>query len=148
MQRRSNWRQTPLPTARRPSRANGGAPVPDTMVALLFRYLLTSVRPTPVPPMSHPVHLYRPFHLYVPYSQLPASIPVHKSQFFPEQQYDTIKSSRPIRPSRADGGAPVPLPANVRPSQPRPTNVPSIPSLPSSPSVCPLQSMTSKHPSA
>ena len=40
--------------------------------------------------------------------------------------------------SGADGGAPVPLPANVRPSNPRPTNVPSIPSVPSSPSVCPL----------
>ena len=45
-----NWCQPPLPTARRPSRSNGGTPVPAPMVALPFRRLLTSVRPTPAPP--------------------------------------------------------------------------------------------------
>ena len=35
-QRQSNWQQTQLPTARRPSRANGGASVPAPMVALLI----------------------------------------------------------------------------------------------------------------
>ena len=50
--------------------------------------------------------------------------------------------------SGANGGAPVPLPANARPSHPCPTNVTSSPSIPSSPSVCSLQSLTSKHPSA
>ena len=56
----------------------------EPMVALPFRRLLTSVRPTPVPPISHTVHLY------VPYSQLPASIPAHKSQFV--QSSSTIQS--------------------------------------------------------
>ena len=91
MQRGRNWQQPPLPTARRPSRANDGAPVPASMVALPFLCLITSVRPTPVPRMSHPVHLYHPVHPYVPYSQLPASVPVHKSQFF--QSSSTIQSN-------------------------------------------------------
>ena len=76
----------------------------EPMVALLFRRLLTLVRPTPVPPTSYPVHPY------VPYSQLPASIPVHKIQFFqssstiqldPAGRYAPFprRSSRPIRPS-------------------------------------------------
>ena len=76
----------------------------EPMVALPFRRLLTSVRPTPVPSTSHPVHTY------VPYIQLPDSVPVHKIQFV--QSSSTIqsdpagrcapfpqRSSRPIRPS-------------------------------------------------
>ena len=45
------------------------------MVTLPFWRMLTSVRPTNIPQTSHL------FHLYVPYSQLPVSVPVHKSQF-------------------------------------------------------------------
>ena len=88
----------------------------EPMVAPPFRCLLTSVCPTPVPPMSHPVHLYHAVHPYVPYSQWPASVSTHKS--------------RPIRPSRANGDAPVLLPVNTRPSRPLHTNVPSVPSFP------------------
>ena len=72
LQHRRNWCQTSLPIARRLSRANGGAPVPAPMVALRFRRVLTSVRPTPIPPTPHPVH---PSH--------PASNQLaHKSQCF------------------------------------------------------------------
>ena len=49
LQPQQNWCQPPLPIARRPSRANGGAPVPAPMVALPFRRVLTSVRTNPVP---------------------------------------------------------------------------------------------------
>ena len=54
---RRNWFQLPLCIARCPSRANGGAPVPAPMVALLFRSLLTFISPTPVPLTPHQVHL-------------------------------------------------------------------------------------------
>ena len=60
LQHQSNWLHLPLPTSRRTSRANGGAPIPAPMVVLPFRRLLTSVHPTPVPPTHHPVH---PYHL-------------------------------------------------------------------------------------
>ena len=49
LQPRHNWCQPPLPIARRPSRANDCAPVPAPSVALLFRRVLTSVCPTPMP---------------------------------------------------------------------------------------------------
>ena len=52
-----NWFQIPLRIARCPSRANSGAPVPSPIEALLFRRLLMFVRPTPVPPTPHQVHL-------------------------------------------------------------------------------------------
>ena len=54
---RQYWLQLPLRIAHSPSSANGGAPVPAPMVALLFRRMLTFVRPTPVPPSPHQVHL-------------------------------------------------------------------------------------------
>ena len=54
--RRRYWLQLPLLIARRPSRSNGGAPVLAPMVALLFRRVLTFVRPTPIPPTPHQFH--------------------------------------------------------------------------------------------
>ena len=67
---RRNWCQQPLPISLRLPRANGSAPVPVLMVALLFRRVLTLVRPTPVPPTPHPVHLSHPG----------SNQPAHKSQ--------------------------------------------------------------------
>ena len=52
-----NWFQLPLRILLCPSRANGGAPVLTPMTVLPFRRLLTFVRPTPVPPTPHQVHL-------------------------------------------------------------------------------------------
>ena len=60
LQHRHNWCHPPLTTSRRPSRANGDAPVPAPIVALPFRRLLMSVHLTPVPPMSHTVHPSHP----------------------------------------------------------------------------------------
>ena len=70
-------------TTRRPSRANGGAPVPGPMVALPFWRVLTSVRPTPVPPIPPPVHMSHPA----------SNQPKHKSQCFLIQpiRYDPIQ---------------------------------------------------------
>ena len=65
-QHRRNRCQPALPTARCPPRANGGTPVPAPMVALPFPQVLTSVRPTPVPPTPHQVHPSHPSHLYHP----------------------------------------------------------------------------------
>ena len=70
---RRNWCQLPLTISRRPSRANGGSPVPSPMVALPFWRVLTSVRPNPVLPTPHPVH---PAHPAYPGSNQPA----HKIQ--------------------------------------------------------------------
>ena len=86
LQHQCNWCQPPLPTTRRPSRANGVTPVPAPMAALPFRCLLTSVCPTPVPPTPHPVHPYHP----------DSNQPAHKIQCFLIQssRYDTIKSRR------------------------------------------------------
>ena len=92
------------PAHRHPSRANGGAPVPAPMVALLFRQVLTSVRPTPVPLTPHPVH---PSHVG-------SNQPAHR------------------HPSGANGGAPVlALPfrqaiTSVRPTPVPPTHIKSI----------------------
>ena len=51
LQNQRNWCQPPLPTARRPSRANGGAPVPAP----------ANIGPS-IPPPSHPrpIHSIRP----------------------------------------------------------------------------------------
>ena len=65
---RRNWCQLPLHIARCPSRANGSAPVPAPMVAIPFRRLLTFVRPTPVPPTLHQVHMP---HLSLVFSNQP-----------------------------------------------------------------------------
>ena len=54
---RKYWLQLPLHIACCPSRANGGAPVPELMVALPFWRVLTFVRSTPVPPTPHQFHL-------------------------------------------------------------------------------------------
>ena len=111
LQNQDNWCQLLLCIERRPSRTNGGPPVPAPMVALPFRRVLTFVCPTPVPPTPHPVHPYYPS--YVGINQ-------------PEHCY----------PSRANDGAPVlallfwrelttvrttpvpPTPHPVRPSHP------------------------------
>ena len=89
LQHRHNWCQPPLPTARRPSRANGGARVPAPMATLLFRRLLTSVLTTPVQPTPHPVHPSHLSHIYSNHLD-------HKSQCFliRSSRYDTIQSSR------------------------------------------------------
>ena len=50
------------PAHRHPSRANGGAPVPAPMVDLPFWRLLTSIRPIPVSPTTHPIHPSHPSH--------------------------------------------------------------------------------------
>ena len=71
-----NWCQPPLTIARRPSRANGGTPVTAPIVALPFRWGLTSVRPTPVPP--HPIQSICPIRVHAASSQ-----PAHKIQCFP-----------------------------------------------------------------
>ena len=86
LQHRRNRCQPPLPTARCPSRANGGASVPAPMVALPFWRVLTSVSPTSVPPTPHTVHPSHPSH---PASNQPA----HKNQCFLIQQirYDPIQ---------------------------------------------------------
>ena len=61
LQHQRNWCQPPLPTARRPSISNGGAPpVPVPTVALPFWRVLTSVSPVPVPPTPHPFHPSHP----------------------------------------------------------------------------------------
>ena len=80
------------PVHHHPPRANGGAPVPAPMVALLFWRLLTSVCPTPIPPTPHPVHLSNPFHPSHPGSNQP----MRKIQYLLIQtvQYDTIHSIR------------------------------------------------------
>ena len=75
LQHRRNWCQPPLPTACRPSRANGGDPVPAPMVDLPFQRLLTLVHPTHVPPTSHPIHPSHPSHSS-------SNQPAHKSQCF------------------------------------------------------------------
>ena len=89
LQHQKNWCQPPLLIARLRSRANGGAPVPAPMVALLFRRVLTSVRPTLVPPTPHPVHQSHPSHPSHPASNHPA----HKSQFLliHPMRYDPIQ---------------------------------------------------------
>ena len=83
LQHQHNWCQLPLCIARRSSISKGGAPVPAPMVELLFRRVLTFVRPTPVPPTPHPVHPPHPSHFG-------SNHPAHRD------------------PSRANGGAPVP----------------------------------------
>ena len=85
LQHRPNWCQLTIPIARLPSRANDGAPILSPMVALLFRWMLTSVCPTPVSPTPHPVH---PSHLSHPGSNHLA----HNSQCFLIQtiRYDAI----------------------------------------------------------
>ena len=119
----------------------------EPMVALPFCCLLTSVRPTPFPRMSHLSHIshfasYQPMHLINP--KVDSSEAGGTPTDTPEQQYNRatpilwgvgvgLCQGRPIRPSRANGGAPVPLPANICLSHPLPTNVPSILSVPSVP---------------
>ena len=109
LQHLRNWYPPPLPTSHRPSRANSGAPIPAPMVALLFRRVLTSVRPTSVPPTPHTVH---PSHLSHPASNQP----VHKIQCFLVQpilydpandtiryrQYDTIQPTIRYNPADED----------------------------------------------
>ena len=103
LQHRHNWCQLPLHIVRRPSRANGGAPVLAPMVALLFWWVLTSVRTTPAPPTPHPVH---PFHR----SHVGSNQPAHRN------------------PSRANGGDPVTaLPFQRALTTVRPTPVPPMP---------------------
>ena len=115
LQQRHNCCQLPLCIARRPLRANGGAPVPSPMVALPFWRLLMFVRPTPVPPTPHPVYSSHPSH---------------------------VGSNQPAHhhPSRANGGTPVPeLPfwrelTTVCPTPVPPTPHPVHPSHPPHPS--------------
>ena len=83
-----------------PSIDNGGAPVPAPIVELPFRWVLTSVRPTPVPPTPHQVHLSHPSH--------PGSNqPMHKSRCVLIQpiRSNTIRSntirSNPIQSIRS-----------------------------------------------
>ena len=89
LQHQHNWWHLPLPTSRRPSRANYGDPVLVPMVVLMFQRLLTSVRTTSVSPTPHPVHPSHPSH---PASNQPA----HKSQCFliRSRRYDMIRSSQ------------------------------------------------------
>ena len=68
LQHRSNWCQPPLPTARRPSRANGGAPIPAP----------ANAGPS-IPPTSH----QRLIQSICPIQPV-ANQPAHKSQFLPE----------------------------------------------------------------
>ena len=114
---RQYYLQLPLCIAPRPSRANGGAPVPAPMVALPFRRLLTFVRPTPVPPSPHQFHLS---HSSLVFSNQPANggAPVLSLLFRR-------------------------LPTSVHPS---PTNAPSSPSFPSFPSVPSVPSVPPLHP--
>ena len=106
LQNQHNWCHIPLRIAHRPSRANGGAPIPAPMVALPFRRLLTFVRPTPVPPAPHPVHPSHPSHP----SHVGSNQPAH------------------CNPSRANGGGPVPaLPFRRALTTARPTPVPPTP---------------------
>ena len=63
------------------------------MVVLLFHRLLTSVQPTPVPPMSNPVHLSHPYH---PTSTQPAQ----KTVFRDTIQLIQYDPAHPIRSSR------------------------------------------------
>ena len=67
LQPRRNLCQPPLRIARRPSRANGGAPFPAPMVALPLRRLLTSVRPTPVPKIKYIIPWILPFPKTLPF---------------------------------------------------------------------------------
>ena len=67
---RQYWLQLPLRIARRPSRANGGAPVPAPMVALLFQWVLTSVRPTPVPIFKYIIPWVLPCPKMLPFGYL------------------------------------------------------------------------------
>ena len=76
LQHRRNWCQPPLPIARRPSRANGSAPIPVPMVALLFRQVLTSVRPTTVPIFKYIVYWILPCP-----KTLPFGVPLPKQPF-------------------------------------------------------------------
>ena len=76
------------PAHRNPSRANGGAPVPE----LPFRRALTTVRPTPVPQITHPVHPSHPSH---PISNQP----MHKTMC--PHPADTIQSNQPIQSSQS-----------------------------------------------
>ena len=119
LQHQRNWRQPPLPIARRIPRSNGGSPVLAPMVALLFWRVLMSVRPTPIPPTSHPVHPPHPSH---PASNHPAHKrqclliqpirydPIQTIQYDPaantiqSSQYDTIKPTIRYNPAgEADG---------------------------------------------
>ena len=70
LQRRRNWCQPPLPAARRPSGANGGAPVPKP----------ANFSPS-IPPPYHPSTIWsvRPIHLVA--SQFPHTIQRIISQF-------------------------------------------------------------------
>ena len=87
LQHRRNCCQPTLPTPRRPSRANDGAPSPAPTVSLLFQCLLTSVHPTPphqIPIQS--IHPIRPIQS-VTSQRIKASV----SWYDPA---DTIRSSR------------------------------------------------------
>ena len=109
LQHRDSWCQIPLRIAHRPSVANDGAPVPEPKMVLPFWQVLMFVCPTPVPITPHPVH------------------PSHPSY---------VDSDQPANcdPSRANGGAPVPVGANGCQSHPSPTNTSSSSSVPSVPS--------------
>ena len=69
LQHRQNWCHLLLRIVRRPSRANGGAPVTAPMVALPFRRVLTFVRPNPVPTTLHQFH---PYYSFLIFSNQPA----------------------------------------------------------------------------
>ena len=55
---------------------------------------------------------------------------IHMSLTVNDQPASQCIKTWPLRPSRSNGGAPVLMPANIRPSHPLPNNVPYVPSVP------------------
>ena len=85
------------PVHRDPSRVNVGAPV----LALPFRWALTTVRTTPVPPMPHPVHPSHPLH---PCSNQPMhkTMCPHPAIMIQSNTADTIQPIQPIQSRSSD----------------------------------------------
>ena len=94
------------PVHRHPSIDNGSAPVLAPIVELPFRWVLTSVRPTPVPPTPHQVHPSHTSHTSHP-SHPGSNQPMHKSRCVLIQpiRSNTIRSntirSNPIQSIRS-----------------------------------------------
>ena len=101
MQHRRNWCQPPFPTARRPSRGNGGAPVPTPANIGPFNPPLSDQRPIqsihPIQPVSNQSAHKIQFLL----ANL-RPIKIRSSRYDPS---DIIQTIQPIRSSRYNPGS-------------------------------------------